>query len=59
MSMEGVAWSALYRTMVAQTEKRPFSWATVQRIWGFARSQRRVLSVFLVLSVVTAFLAIE
>ncbi len=58
MSMESVAWSALYRTMVAQTEKRPFSWATVQRIWGFARSQRRVLSVFLVLSVVTAFLAI-
>jgi ABC-type multidrug transport system fused ATPase/permease subunit len=58
MSMESVAWSALYRTMVAQTEKRPFSWATVKRIWGFARSQRRVLSVFLVLSVVTAFLAI-
>jgi ABC-type multidrug transport system fused ATPase/permease subunit len=58
MSMEGVAWSALYRTMVAQTEKRPFSWATVRRIWGIARSQRRVLAVFLVLSVVTAFLAI-
>ena len=58
MSMEGVAWSALYRTMVAQTEKRPFSWATVRRIWGIARSQRRVLAVFLLLSVVTAFLAI-
>jgi len=58
MSMEGVAWSALYRTMVAQTEKRPFSWTTVKRIWGIARSQRRVLAVFLVLSVVTAFLAI-
>jgi ABC-type multidrug transport system fused ATPase/permease subunit len=58
MSMEGVAWSALYRTMVAQTEKRPFSWATVKRIWGIARPQRRVLAVFLVLSVVTAFLAI-
>ncbi|HEY0237336.1 MAG TPA: ABC transporter transmembrane domain-containing protein, partial [Friedmanniella sp.] len=56
--MEGVAWSALYRTMVAQTEKRPFSWETVRRIWGIARSQRRVLAVFLVLSVVTAFLAI-
>jgi ABC-type multidrug transport system fused ATPase/permease subunit len=58
MSMESVAWSALYRTMVAQTERRPFSWATVRRIWGFARPQKRVLSVFLVLSVVTAFLAI-
>jgi ABC-type multidrug transport system fused ATPase/permease subunit len=58
MSMEGVAWSALYRTMVAQTEKRPFSWATVRRIWGIARPQRRVLAVFLLLSVVTAFLAI-
>jgi ATP-binding cassette, subfamily B, bacterial len=58
MSMEGVAWSALYRTMVAQTDKRPFSWATVKRIWGIARSQRTVLAVFLVLSVVTAFLAI-
>ena len=58
MSMEGVAWSAVYRVSTAQQERRPFSWATVRRIWGFARPQRRVLAVFLVLSVVTAFLAI-
>ena len=58
MSMEGVAWSALYRTMSAQTERRPFSWATVKRIWGFAKSQQVVIGVFVVLSVVTAFLAI-
>ncbi|SER05261.1 ABC transporter ATP-binding protein [Microlunatus flavus] len=58
MSMEGVAWSAVYRVSTAQQERRPFSWATVRRIWGFARAQRGVLAVFLVLSVVTAFLAI-
>ncbi len=58
MSMEGVAWSAVYRVSTAQQERRPFSWTTVRRIWGFARTQRRVLAVFLVLSVVTAFLAI-
>ena len=58
MSMEGVAWSAVYRVATAQQERRPFSWATVRRIWGFARPQRRVLGVFVLLSVVAAFLAI-
>src|ERR1700712_779826 len=58
MSMESAAWSTLYRTMSAQTEQRPFSRVTVRRIWAFARPHRRVLAVFVVLSVVSAFLAI-
>ena len=58
MSMESAAWSTLYRTMSAQQEKRPFSRVTVRRIAGFARPQRVALGVFVVLSVVGAFLAV-
>ncbi len=58
MSMESAAWSQLYRTMSAQQERRPFSRATVRRIGGFARPQRRELTGFIFLSVVGAFLAI-
>jgi ABC-type multidrug transport system fused ATPase/permease subunit len=58
MSMESAAWSTLYRTMAAQQEKRPFSRVTVRRIAAFARPQRVALSVFVVLSVVGAFLAV-
>ena len=56
--MESAAWSTLYRTMSAQQEKRPFSRVTVRRIAGFARPQRAALGVFVVLSVVGAFLAV-
>ena len=58
MSMESAAWSTLYRTISAQQERRPFSRATVRRIAVFARPQRLALVIFVVLSVVGAFLAI-
>ncbi|GIF38530.1 ABC transporter ATP-binding protein [Actinoplanes xinjiangensis] len=44
--------------MNRQDDKRPFSRATLRRILALARPQRRVLAAFLLLSVVTAFLAV-
>lgn len=58
MSMEFAAWNSLYHMMTAQQDKRPFTWATVQRIGGFARPHARLLVGFLILSVVGAFLAV-
>ncbi|MEU8697649.1 ABC transporter ATP-binding protein [Streptomyces sp. NPDC048680] len=58
MSMEVTAWSSLHSAMNAQQDRRPFSRATVRRIASFARSRRRELYRFLVLSVVTALLAV-
>ncbi len=58
MDMEVTAWMSLYNTMNAQQDKRPFSKATLRRIWTFARPHRRQLSWFLLLSVVTAVLAV-
>lgn len=52
------AWNALYRTMNAQEERRPFSVATLRRIGAFARPHRRRLALFLMLSVVTAVLTV-
>ena len=58
MDIEVTAWMSLYNTMNAQQERRPFSRETLQRIAGFARPHRRLLGTFLVLSVVTAVLAV-
>ncbi|HYI58310.1 MAG TPA: ABC transporter ATP-binding protein [Microlunatus sp.] len=58
MSMEFAAWNSLYHMMTAQQDRRPFTWATVKRIAGFARSHTAQLVGFLVLSVVGAFLAV-
>ncbi|MEU8628460.1 ABC transporter ATP-binding protein [Streptomyces sp. NPDC048669] len=58
MSMEVTAWSSLHSAMNAQQDRRPFSRATVRRIASFARPRRRELYRFLVLSVVTALLAV-
>ncbi len=58
MDMEVTAWMSLYHTMNAQQERRPFSRATLRRIAGFARPHRRKLARFLLLSVVTAVLAV-
>ncbi|HZJ07188.1 MAG TPA: ABC transporter ATP-binding protein [Nocardioidaceae bacterium] len=58
MDMEVTAWMSLYNTMNAQQDKRPFSKATLRRIWTFAQPHRRALSWFLLLSVVTAVLAV-
>ncbi|MFJ6462205.1 ABC transporter ATP-binding protein [Streptomyces sp. NPDC091387] len=58
MSMEVTAWSSLHSAMNAQQDRRPLSRATVRRIASFARPRRRELYRFLVLSVVTALLAV-
>ena len=58
MDMEVTAWNSLYTTMTAQEERRPISRATLRRIAGFARPHRRQLAWFLLLSVVTAALAV-
>ncbi|MFD4183243.1 ABC transporter ATP-binding protein [Rhodococcus sp. NPDC058514] len=58
MSMESVAWSSMYRMMNAHDEKRPFSMATLRRILGFAKPHHRKLAKFLLVSVVTAVLAV-
>ncbi|MGW6375328.1 ABC transporter ATP-binding protein [Rhodococcus sp. NPDC055112] len=58
MSMESVAWSSMYRMMNSHDEKRPFSMATVRRILGFAKPHHRKLAKFLLISVVTATLAV-
>ncbi|SEK74035.1 ABC transporter ATP-binding protein [Rhodococcus maanshanensis] len=58
MSMESVAWSSMYRMMNSHDEKRPFSMATVRRILGFAKPHHRKLAQFLLISVVTAALAV-
>ncbi|TDQ45513.1 ABC transporter ATP-binding protein [Actinorugispora endophytica] len=58
MSMEVAAWNSLYGTMHAQQDQRPFSGETLRRIGGFARRHRRQLTWFLLLSVVSAALAV-
>jgi len=58
MDMETTAWMSLYNTMNATDDKRPFSMATVRRIARFGRPHRRQLGWFLLLSVVTAVLAV-
>jgi len=58
MDMEVTAWMSMYHAMNAQDDKRPFSKATLRRIAAFARPHRRKLIAFLVLSMVTATLAV-
>ena len=58
MDMEVTAWMSLYHAMNAQEDRRPFSKATLRRIAAFARPHRRQLAQFLLLSVVTALLAV-
>ena len=58
MSMEATAWTQLHNVMNAQADRRPFDPATLRRIAAFARPHRRRVVQFLVLSVVTALLAV-
>jgi ABC-type multidrug transport system fused ATPase/permease subunit len=58
MSMETTAWHSLYSAMHAQQDRRPFSKATLLRMGRFARPHRGLLVKFLLLSVVTAGLAV-
>src|SRR5918993_1169736 len=58
VSMEMQAWTSLYHAMHATEERRPFSRVTLRRIAGFARPHQAKLTVFLLLSVVGAGLAV-
>lgn len=58
MSMDVVAWMSLHTTMTAQTERRPFSRATLRRIAAFAGPHRRRLVLFGIVSVAGAGLAV-
>ncbi|WP_172382396.1 ABC transporter ATP-binding protein [Streptomyces sp. MNP-20] len=58
MSMETTAWTQMYSVMNAQQERRPFARATLRRIAVFARPHRRRITQFVLLSVVTAVLAV-
>jgi len=58
MSMETTAWHQLHSVMNARQERRPFARATLRRIGAFARPHRRRIAQFIVLSVVTALLAV-
>lgn len=58
MSMETTAWTQLQSVMTAQQERRPFARATLRRIAEFARPHRRRITRFVVLSVLTALLAV-
>ncbi|HEX4815671.1 MAG TPA: ABC transporter ATP-binding protein [Nonomuraea sp.] len=57
MSMETTAWRQLY-SMNNRPERRPLTRATLRRIGGFARPHRRKLTLFVLLSVVMAGLAV-
>ncbi|MGW9553614.1 ABC transporter ATP-binding protein [Nocardiopsis sp. NPDC055551] len=58
MSMEMAAWNSIYHAMHAKEDQRPFSLPVLRRIAGFARPHARPLIWFLILSVVTAALAV-
>jgi len=58
MDMEVTAWMSMYHAMNAQDDRRPFRRETLRRIATFAGPHRRQLALFLVLSVVTAVLAV-
>ncbi|WP_323960319.1 ATP-binding cassette domain-containing protein [Arthrobacter sp. JZ12] len=58
MSMEGAAWSSLYRISSAKSGNNKFSRETLKRILSFAVPYRFKLVLFIALSVGSAFLAV-
>ena len=58
MSMEGAAWSSLYKISSARGGEHGFSRESVRRIMTFAVPYRSKLLVFITLSVAGAFLAV-
>ncbi|MEU9252983.1 ABC transporter ATP-binding protein [Streptomyces sp. NPDC048270] len=58
MDMEVTAWTSLHSAINAQQDRRPVSRASLRRVASFARPHRRGLILFLLLSVVTALLAV-
>ncbi|MFI5979707.1 ABC transporter ATP-binding protein [Streptomyces sp. NPDC051555] len=58
MSMEMTAWSSLHNALNAQQERRVPTRESLRRVVAFARPHRPGLLLFLVLSIVTALLAV-
>jgi ATP-binding cassette subfamily B protein len=58
MSMEGAAWSSLYKISAARDGKHGISRESVRRILAFAVPYRPKLLIFIALSVAGAFLAV-
>ncbi|NMD97347.1 ABC transporter ATP-binding protein [Rhodococcus sp. BL-253-APC-6A1W] len=58
MSMEVTAWNAMYNAMHAESDRRPFSRATLKRIAAFAGPHRRNITIYLLLSVAIAALGV-
>ncbi|MQT00550.1 ABC transporter ATP-binding protein [Streptomyces jumonjinensis] len=58
MTMETTAWTQLYHMKNAEQGRRPFARATLRRIVGFARPHRRRILQFVLLSILTALLAV-
>jgi ATP-binding cassette, subfamily B, bacterial len=58
MDMETTAWMSMFHASNATQERRPFSRATLKRIASFATPHRRLLTLFLVMSVLGALLAV-
>ncbi|MGW6063084.1 ABC transporter ATP-binding protein [Streptomyces sp. NPDC055189] len=58
MSMETTAWTQLQSVMNAEQDRRPFARATLRRIGAFARPHKRRIVYFVLLSIVTAMLAV-
>jgi ATP-binding cassette subfamily B protein len=56
--MHGSAWGAMRSAMNAQQETRPITKATIRRIAGFAKPHTRNLILFVIVSIVTAALAV-
>ncbi len=56
--MEVTAWMSLHHAMNAEQDRRPFSRATLRRIGAFARPHSSQLVRFLLLSVLSAVLAV-
>ena len=56
--MNHTAWMSMRSAMRSQDDLRPFSKATLKRIGGFAKPHMGKLVVFLVLSIITAVLAV-
>ncbi|MFJ6494261.1 ABC transporter ATP-binding protein [Streptomyces virginiae] len=58
MDMEVTAWTSLHSAINAQQDRRTLSRAGLRRVAAFARPHRRGLTLFLLLSVVSALLAV-
>jgi ATP-binding cassette subfamily B protein len=58
MDMETTAWMSMFHASNATQERRSFSRATLKRIASFATPHKRLLTLFLVMSVLGALLAV-